>query len=73
MPRSSAEKMRAYRARKRAAGLRLVQIWAIDTRTPEFKKEAERQSAVLRQSEAAQRDMDFVEAFQAENLNLPKE
>jgi len=43
-PKSSREKVRAYRQRMRAKGLRLVQMWVPDTRTPEFVAEAHRQS-----------------------------
>lgn len=36
MSRSTAERIRAHRARRRAAGYRLVQRWVIDTRDPAF-------------------------------------
>lgn len=45
------DKFRAYRARKRAAGLREVRLWVPDTRSPEFRKEAARQAALLDQSD----------------------
>jgi hypothetical protein len=38
------DKMRDYRARLRAAGLRPLQIWVPDTRTPRLAKQARRQS-----------------------------
>ena len=38
------DKMREYRARLRAAGLRPLQIWVPDTRTPQLAKQARRQS-----------------------------
>ena len=41
---SSRDKVRAYRQRQRAKGLRLVQMWVPDTRTPEGAGEADRQS-----------------------------
>ncbi len=44
-------KFQAYRARKKAAGLREVRRWVIDTRTPEFQAEARRQAALLNHSE----------------------
>jgi hypothetical protein len=44
---SSRDKVRAYRARMRAQGLRPVQIWIPDTRTPEFIAEARRQSLLI--------------------------
>jgi hypothetical protein len=36
--------MRTYRARQRTRGLRLVQIWLPDVRSPRFLAEARRQS-----------------------------
>lgn len=73
MPRSSAQKMREYRARKRAAGLRLVQLWVRDTRTPEFRAEARRESLIAANSESDREALDFIEAAQAENLDLSEE
>ena len=70
MPRSSAEKMREYRARKRAAGYRLVQRWLPDTRTPEFRAEARRQSLIAAQSEGEKEILDWIEKAQAD-LDLP--
>jgi hypothetical protein len=66
MPSSSAKKMKAYRQRKRAAGLRLVQRWLPDTRTPEFWAEARRQSLRVAQSPEEQEEIAFMEALQAE-------
>ena len=40
------DKFRAYRARKKAAGLREVRMWLPDTRSPEFFAEARRQAAL---------------------------
>jgi hypothetical protein len=39
-------RMRSYRARLRAAGLRPVQIWVPDVRGPRLAEEARRQSLV---------------------------
>ncbi len=44
---SSRERVRAHRAKLRAQGLRPVQIWIPDTRTPEFAAEAHRQSLLI--------------------------
>jgi hypothetical protein len=73
MARSSAEKMRTYRTRMRAKGLRQVQIWVPDTRTPEFIAEAKRQSRLAARSESEHDELSFWEAVQAENLDLPDE
>lgn len=44
---SSRDKVRAHRARLRAGGLRPVQVWLPDTRSPEFATEAHRQSLAI--------------------------
>jgi hypothetical protein len=56
-----ADKMRNYRARLRASGLRPLQIWVPDTRTPRLAKEARRQS-LLASSNASEQDVSaFIE------------
>jgi hypothetical protein len=40
---TSRTKVAAHRARRRAQGLRPIQIWVPDVRSPEFEAEAERQ------------------------------
>ncbi len=61
-PKTSREKVAAHRAKMRAQGLRLVQRWVPDTRTPEFAAEARRQMERIAQSRHAKEDQDFVEA-----------
>lgn len=61
-PRSSREKVRAHRERLRRQGLRPIQIWVPDVRSPEFKAEAHRQSALVAASAQAREDRDFVDA-----------
>ena len=61
--RSSRERVRAYRERMRARGLRPVQIWVPDTRTAAFRAEAHRQSLAVAQSALAERDQDFIDAI----------
>lgn len=56
------ERVSAYRARMRAQGLRPVQIWVPDVRSPEFAAEAHRQSALVAAADRSGDDMDFVEA-----------
>ena len=56
------DKVRAYRERMRARGLRTVQIWVPDTRTAEFRKEAHRQSLAVANSQHAREDQDFIDA-----------
>lgn len=61
--RSSRDKVRAYRERMRARGLRPIQIWVPDTRTAAFRTEAHRQSLAVAQSERAHEDQDFIDAI----------
>jgi hypothetical protein len=56
-------KVAAYRARMRAQGLRPIQIWVPDTRSPEFAKEARRQSRALARSPHAKEDLAFIESL----------
>jgi hypothetical protein len=60
---SSAEKVRAHRARLREAGLRPVQIWVPDLRSPRFAAEAHRQSRAVARSRHAADDQAFVDAI----------
>lgn len=46
----------------RAQGLRPVQIWVPDVRSPEFTAEAHRQSALVAAADTATDDTDFLEA-----------
>ena len=57
------ERVSAYRARMRAQGLRPIQIWVPDVRSPEFVTEAHRQSALVAAADRGSDDMDFVEAI----------
>jgi Antitoxin MazE-like len=59
------EKVRAYRERLRRQGLRPVQIWVPDVRSPDFKMEAHRQSAAVARSRSAADDQDFIDAVSA--------
>ncbi len=57
------KKVSAHRARLRAQGLRPIQIWVPDTRSPEFAKEARRQMRALARSPHAKDDQDFVDSI----------
>jgi Protein of unknown function (DUF3018) len=59
-------KFSAYRARKKAAGLREIRMWVPDTRTPEFKAEAKRQAALLDHSEDEREAAEMMVKFAAE-------
>jgi hypothetical protein len=41
------ERVRGYRVRQRASGLRLIQLWVPDTRSRSFAAECRRQSRLL--------------------------
>lgn len=56
-------KVAAHRARMRAQGMRLLQIWVPDTRSPEFAKEARRQMRALARSPHAKEDQAFVDSI----------
>jgi hypothetical protein len=60
---SSRDKVRAYRKRMRAKGLRLVQMWLPDTRTPQFAAEAHRQSLLANISPFAAEDQTWVDSM----------
>ena len=59
---SSRDKVRAHRARLRAQGLRPIQIWVPDVRSPAFKAEARRQSRLVAALPGERETMDFIEA-----------
>ncbi len=61
--RSSRDKVRRYRKRMRARGLRPIQIWVPDTRTATFRAEAHRQSLSVAQSPRGREDQDFIDAI----------
>ena len=61
-PRSSREKVREHRQRLRALGLRPIQIWAPDVRSPGFRSEAHRQSLAVAQGHDAAEDQAFIDA-----------
>lgn len=44
---SASRRMRQYRDKLRASGLRPVQIWVPDTRSPSFAREVRRQSLAV--------------------------
>jgi len=58
---SSREKVKAHRDRMRSQGLRLIQFWVPDVRSPEFAAEAHRQSLAVAQSPYEEEDQDFID------------
>jgi hypothetical protein len=60
---SSREKVRAHRKRLRQQGLRPIQIWVPDMRSPAFAKEAHKQSLAVARSPHACEDQDFIDVI----------
>lgn len=60
---TSRDKVRAHRARLGAQGLRPIQIWVPDTRSPKFAAEARRQCRLIVSSAYAKDDQAFVDAI----------
>lgn len=60
-PKPSRDKVRAHRERLRGQGLRPIQIWVPDVRSPEFRTEARRQSLLIAQSSQEREDQEFVD------------
>jgi hypothetical protein len=60
---SSRDKVRTHRRRLRQQGLRPIQIWVPDVRSPGFAKEARRQSLAVAKSRRSKEDQDFIDAI----------
>ncbi|MFY9640340.1 MAG: antitoxin MazE family protein [Rhodomicrobium sp.] len=56
-------KVREHRERLREQGLRPIQIWVPDVRSPAFRSEAHRQSAAVAASSRAADDQAFIDAI----------
>jgi hypothetical protein len=62
-PKPSRVKVREHRERLREQGLRPIQIWVPDVRSPAFRSEAHRQSAAIAASAHAREDQAFIDAI----------
>lgn len=60
---SSRDKVRNYRARMRAKGMKLVQVWVPDVNSPEFKAQARRESRAMALSPTEAEDQAFVDSI----------
>ena len=60
------DKFRAYRARKKAAGLREIRMWVPDVRTKEFWAKSVRCAEILKHAPEEEETMQFIEALVAE-------
>jgi hypothetical protein len=61
-PKSSRVKVREHRKRLRSQGLRPIQIWVPDVRSPSFRSEAHRQSLAVATSPHVHEDQVFIDA-----------
>ncbi len=59
----SRDKVRAHRERLRQQGLRPIQLWVPDLRSPAFAAEAHRQSLAVAKSAHAKSDQDFIDSI----------
>lgn len=60
---SSRDKVQAYRERLRQQGLRPIQIWVPDVRSPEFAAQAHQQSLAIARSSYEKDDQEFIDAI----------
>jgi Protein of unknown function (DUF3018) len=60
---TSRDKVRAHREKLRRQGLRPIQIWVPDVRSPEFAAEAHRQSLLIANSPQENEDQEFIDAI----------
>lgn len=59
---ASRDKVRAYRQRLREQGLRPIQIWVPDVRSPGYAAEARRQARAVAHSPQSAEDQAFIDA-----------
>lgn len=64
--------MKRYRSRKQATGLRLVQLWVPDTRSPRFAAECRRQSRLLKGDPAEAEALEFIAGVADWDLDAPR-
>lgn len=60
---SSRDKVQAHRKRLRQQGLRPIQIWVPDMRSPKFVTEAHKQSLAVAKSSHARQEQEFIDAI----------
>ena len=71
-PKSSRRKVQEHRDRLRAQGLRPIQIWVPDVRSPAFAAEARRQAVAVAASDHAHADQDFIDSVSVWNDAEPR-
>ena len=60
---SVSQRVREYRERMRAQGMRPIQLWVADVRAPGFTAEAHRQAVAVAAGEHAADDQAFIDAL----------
>ena len=68
---TSRDKVRAHRQRLREQGLRPIQIWVADVRSPGFREEARRQCLAVAASAQAADDQAFIDAVSTLATDAP--
>ena len=67
------DKYKAYRARKKAAGLKQVRLWTIDANAPGMREKLAADAERLKGLASERGAMDFIEAIQADLMpTLPR-
>jgi DNA-binding LacI/PurR family transcriptional regulator len=64
---SVSNRVRNYRKRMRAQGMRPIQIWVADVRSPDFAAEAHRQAAAVAAGAHAADDQAFIDAISVDD------
>ena len=62
-PKTGRERTAAYRSKMRAQGMRMIQLWLPDARSPKYRAAVDRQLRLLAQSAQEKRDQAFVESI----------
>jgi hypothetical protein len=62
-PKPSRDKVRSYRERLRAQGLRPIQVWVPDVTTPAFRSEARRQSKLVAENAHEADEQAFIDSI----------
>ncbi|MGH6872828.1 MAG: antitoxin MazE family protein [Rhizomicrobium sp.] len=62
-PKSSAPKVRRYRERLRAQGLRPIQLWVPDVSNPKTREQMRREARLIAQSPGERDDRAFVDSL----------
>ena len=65
---TGAQRVQRHRERLRADGMRPVQMWVVDVRTPEFVRDASAQASAVAASSYADDDQAFIDALSDEAL-----